>query len=247
MKYTQRQVSCAHRYGRQDWSCQKNLKVYGEDDSKEGMGHNLGVLVCGVGEVQTSLNQLCRLLDHQFLNSITEHIVPTVEAIARFCFETLQEASQEGIEFVQIQQGEGLWSRYTRNHQATLTKVYRFSCLHRHYNSDLSDEKNKALFGKCSHVHGHEYKLEVTLRGAIHRETYLICERKWMDSLVDRLITQPFHKSFLNDFMDNASGEIIIQRIYDILRASLPQSLELGLCLRETQKNSFFVGFHAKP
>nr|XP_014352581.1 PREDICTED: 6-pyruvoyl tetrahydrobiopterin synthase isoform X2 [Latimeria chalumnae] len=48
-----------------------------------------------------------------------------------------------------------------------LTRVETFSCAHRLHSKLLSDEENKRIFGMCNnfHGHGHNYKVEATLRG----------------------------------------------------------------------------------
>ena len=219
LKYAQEFVSCGHRYARVDWSREKNLEAYGEDYSEDGIGHNLGVLACGTGDIRASLVHLCKTLDHQFLNEVMGDVVPTAEAIAKYCFENME---APGLESVQIQEGGCLWAEYA-HHSASLTKLYRLNCLHRHHNPLLSDEENSKLYGKCSQVHGHEYGVEITLVGSIDGETHLICRRQWVDDWVNRLLIQPFHKSLLNESMGNASGEIITQQFYNILKSNLPQ------------------------
>ena len=242
LNYIQERVSCAHRYARRDWCLEKNKEVYGADYSENGMGHNLGILACGSGDLRSPLGQLCACLDHEDLNKVMGNTVPTVESIAKYSFETILEVMEVGfLEFVQVQEGDFLWASYNRKGVASLTKVYGMSCLHRHYNPNLSKEENKSLYGKCFNLHGHEYKLEVSLVGDIDAESHLICRREWMDSWVHGLIIKPYNKQFLNEFMDNASGELIIQHFYDVLNVRLPRGLLLGLCLRETRKNSFFI------
>jgi 6-pyruvoyltetrahydropterin/6-carboxytetrahydropterin synthase len=46
-----------------------------------------------------------------------------------------------------------------------LTQQFEFSAAHRLHNPDLSDEKNRDLFGKCNnpHGHGHNYLVDVTV------------------------------------------------------------------------------------
>lgn len=238
LSYIQEFVSCGHRYARKDWSREKNLEVYGGDYSEEGVGHNLGILACGTGEVQAPLKALCETLDHRFLNEIMGDVVPTAEAIARYCFENIKAPD---LRFVRVQQGDHLWAGYFGPSGASLTKLYQLSCLHRHHNPDLSDVENEELYGKCSQVHGHEYGIEVTLRGSVHSETHLVCHRQWMDDWVHRLLIQPFHGRLLNDLIGNASGELITQKFYNTLKPHLPEGFQLGLCLRETRKNSFFT------
>ena len=57
--------------------------------------------------------------------------------------------------------------------------VYRkahFNAAHRLFRSDWSDEKNLEVFGKCSNpnYHGHNYELEIGVRGEIDPETGLL-------------------------------------------------------------------------
>lgn len=53
-----------------------------------------------------------------------------------------------------------------------LTQTYEFAAAHRLHCEDLTAEENLRLFGKCSnpHGHGHNYILEVTLRGEAGRQ-----------------------------------------------------------------------------
>ena len=48
-----------------------------------------------------------------------------------------------------------------------------FNSAHRLYRKDWTDEKNKAVFGKCSNenFHGHNYTLEVWISGNVNQET----------------------------------------------------------------------------
>jgi 6-pyruvoyltetrahydropterin/6-carboxytetrahydropterin synthase len=42
-----------------------------------------------------------------------------------------------------------------------------FSAAHQLCDPDLSDDENRRLFGKCTHLHGHNYVLEVVVAGEI--------------------------------------------------------------------------------
>ncbi len=48
-----------------------------------------------------------------------------------------------------------------------LSQKFEFSATHRLHNPALSSEENRQTFGKCNnpHGHGHNYELQVTLRG----------------------------------------------------------------------------------
>jgi len=48
-----------------------------------------------------------------------------------------------------------------------LTRKIEFSASHLYHNPNLSAEENRRIFGKCNnpHGHGHNYELQVTLKG----------------------------------------------------------------------------------
>jgi len=48
-----------------------------------------------------------------------------------------------------------------------LSQKFEFSATHRLHNPALSDEENCRVYGKCNnpHGHGHNYEVQVTLRG----------------------------------------------------------------------------------
>ncbi|MCH8926476.1 MAG: 6-carboxytetrahydropterin synthase [Proteobacteria bacterium] len=54
-----------------------------------------------------------------------------------------------------------------------ITRREEFSAAHRLFNPGYSDEKNEALYGPCANpnYHGHNYVVEVTLRGPVDPDT----------------------------------------------------------------------------
>ena len=57
-----------------------------------------------------------------------------------------------------------------------ITHRAEFSAAHRLHNPDLSDEENRRLYGICNNPagHGHNYELEVTVRGVVPAETGMV-------------------------------------------------------------------------
>jgi len=57
-----------------------------------------------------------------------------------------------------------------------LTRREEFSASHRLHNPVLSDEENRALYGICNNPngHGHNYEIEVTVRGALPARTGMV-------------------------------------------------------------------------
>jgi len=73
-----------------------------------------------------------------------------------------------------------------------LSQKFEFSATHRLHSLKASEEENRRLFGKCNnpHGHGHNYELEVTLRGEPDQNGLLIAiphfERIVAATVIDR-------------------------------------------------------------
>ncbi|KAI9359453.1 hypothetical protein BD770DRAFT_319710 [Pilaira anomala] len=57
-----------------------------------------------------------------------------------------------------------------------ITRTETFSAAHRLHSTQLSAEENKVLYGKCNHphFHGHNYKVEITLKGEVNPITGMV-------------------------------------------------------------------------
>ena len=44
-----------------------------------------------------------------------------------------------------------------------ITKQFKFCAAHRYWNDNWSKEKNKEIFGKDIHIHGHNYSLFIKI------------------------------------------------------------------------------------
>ena len=67
-----------------------------------------------------------------------------------------------------------------------LTRAYHFSAAHRLDNPALAPAENERLYGPCARLHGHNYYLEVTVRGAPDRETGMLVDLDVLDAVVAR-------------------------------------------------------------
>jgi 6-pyruvoyltetrahydropterin/6-carboxytetrahydropterin synthase len=81
-----------------------------------------------------------------------------------------------------------------------LTRRYRFSASHRLDAAGLSEAENRALYGKCNnpHGHGHDYALEVSLRGHVDAESGRVAAVSALDALVREQVLDPFDHHDLN-------------------------------------------------
>ena len=126
--------------------------------------------------------------------------------------------------------------------------VYRlehFNAAHRLHNPDWSDEKNLEVFGKCNNAnyHGHNYNLEVEVKGYVDKETGYLIDLKILSDLIKEQVLDPFDHKNLNievpEFKNlNPTAENIAMVIYNKLTKALnDNSLEIAIKLYETERN----------
>src|ERR1700689_1137666 len=84
--------------------------------------------------------------------------------------------------------------------RAYLSRRYVLSASHRLYSEAYSDEKNLAVYGKCSnpHGHGHNYVVEVTVGGQVDPVTGMVCNLADLDNCVQRTVIDRFDHTDLN-------------------------------------------------
>lgn len=119
-----------------------------------------------------------------------------------------------------------------------------FNAAHRLHNANWTDEKNKAVFGLCNNpnYHGHNYELEVRVKGEINPETGYVIDMKQLSDLIKEKIENRFDHKNLNLDTEEfkqliPSAENICCVIWLILRKELDASLELSVRLYETPRN----------
>lgn len=83
----------------------------------------------------------------------------------------------------------------------SVTRRYTLPASHRLASDSLSDEENREIFGKCNNPggHGHNYGIEVTVRGPVDPQCGQIIPRERLDALFDQVIREPMSHRFLND------------------------------------------------
>ncbi len=81
-----------------------------------------------------------------------------------------------------------------------VTRRYAFAASHRLHSGELSAEENRRLYGKCNnpHGHGHNYVVEVTVRGPLDGATGRAVDIAALDELVARDVVRPFDHRNLN-------------------------------------------------
>ncbi|MDG1148285.1 MAG: 6-carboxytetrahydropterin synthase [Crocinitomicaceae bacterium] len=119
-----------------------------------------------------------------------------------------------------------------------------FNAAHRLFKPEWSDEKNLAVFGKCSYpnYHGHNYALEVWIEGAINPETGFIMDLKLLKDIIHAEILERFDHKNLNLDCPEFNGiipttENISVVIWDLLRSKISTQFNIEVVIAETTKN----------
>lgn len=128
---------------------------------------------------------------------------------------------------------------------ASLIRRAVFSASHRLHASGLSAEENRSLFGQCNREsgHGHNYVLEVTVRGPIHPVTGMVMSLTELKKAIEEEVMAKVDHRHLNldvpAFRElNPTAENIAKVIWGWLRPRVPADLSLTVLLRETENNS---------
>ena len=126
----------------------------------------------------------------------------------------------------------------------TVTRRLMFNAAHRVHNPALSDEENTLLFGKCNNPnwHGHNYTLDVSVRGAIDPRTGYVIDLGALKRLVEeRVVNEMDHRNFNLDvrFMQGVipTSENIIVAIWRELEPAVRPGRLARLVLWETPNN----------
>ena len=129
-----------------------------------------------------------------------------------------------------------------------VTRRVEFCASHRLYNPGFSEEQNNAIYGRCNNPngHGHNYTLEVTVRGAVDPQTGMVMDLKRLAGLLKTEIIDRVDHMNMNVDVDFMSGVIptaenIVVSFWQILQAKLPEGCGLyEIRLWESDRNIAF-------
>ncbi len=256
----------SHRYCDPDLSKEENLRLFGKCYNPHGHGHNYVCEATVAGKVEPSTGMVMDIkglddimksvinseLDHKFINEDHPYFKdknPTTENLAIYLWDRLEEKIETCKLFkVRVEEEENLLSEYygSENKMVYLTRIFDFCAAHRLHSQKLSDEENKELFGKCNNPngHGHNYRLEVLVKGEIDPKTGMAVDLGYVDSVVeDRIIKRLDHKHLNMDvaeFKDlNPTSENVVMVIWDLLNEQMPRGSLYKIRLWETPKSCF--------
>lgn len=125
-----------------------------------------------------------------------------------------------------------------------VTRRETFTAGHRLYNPAWSDDRNAAVFGKCSNPggHGHNYVIQVTVRGQPDPETGYVIDLGELSRIMHKAVLDDVDHRNLNTEVDwlagrNPTTETLVDAFFDRLDAHLPPGALYAVRLYETEKN----------
>ena len=124
-----------------------------------------------------------------------------------------------------------------------LTQRVRFEAAHRLVSPQLDDEENRRVYGKCARPggHGHNYEVDVTVRGVADDTTGLVCSRADLSAAIERAVISRCDHRDLNAVVDEiTTGENLARTFFDWIASELDGSVELyRVRVYETPRNIF--------
>jgi 6-pyruvoyltetrahydropterin/6-carboxytetrahydropterin synthase len=80
-----------------------------------------------------------------------------------------------------------------------LTRRFSFSAAHRLHSPALDATGNACEYGPCENIHGHNYRLEVTVAGERDPRTGFFCNVLDLAAIVAERVVDPCEHRLLND------------------------------------------------
>jgi 6-pyruvoyltetrahydropterin/6-carboxytetrahydropterin synthase len=125
-----------------------------------------------------------------------------------------------------------------------LTRRTTFSAAHRLWSNHLTEEENIALYDKCANPngHGHNYILEVTVRGNPEPRTGMVLNLTDLKQVINEHVIDWVDHKHLNYDVPWLEGsipttEMLVIKFWERLEGALPQGLLYEVKLYETDNN----------
>ena len=240
--------SASHRYWLPELSPEENASRFGPCSLAPGHGHNSELIVAmgggldgdgmvlNLSDVKHAIRrEVTGQLDFRFLNEVWPDFdlerpggrLPTTEALVLAIWQRL--APHLPLMGLRLYETSTLWADVLDDSmEAFLTIRSHFAAAHRLARPELSQDENEAIYGKCArpHGHGHNYLLDVTVRGRIDARTGMVADLAVLQQLVEDLVVEPFDHTFLNKDVAHfgqcvPTAENIALHIADLLQAPI--------------------------
>ena len=125
-----------------------------------------------------------------------------------------------------------------------LTRRASFSASHRLWSEQLTEEENLALYEKCANPngHGHNYVLEVTVRGMPDARTGMVLNLTELKDVMNTEVIDWVDHKHLNYDVPWLRGnipttEVLVMKFWERLQRAFPMGLLYEVKLFETEHN----------
>jgi len=122
-----------------------------------------------------------------------------------------------------------------------VTRRVSFSSAHHLRNDGYDEEENKRIFGKCANTHGHNYELEVTLKGEIDHSTGYVFDLKVLKDILKREFVDIADHASLNDVPAlkglNPTAENVVVAVWRLIEGKMGNAKLHSVKLYETVNN----------
>ncbi len=270
MHHLTRQVAfeASHYYRIPELSEAENYALFGATANPNSHGHNYVLEVTVKGDVAPEHGMVVNIAildgllkervvadyDHKLINhqhpvfANNPDLQPTCENLAIQIWRTIELYLKEAtLHRVRLYEDSTAFADYYGEGKMVYhTKVYEFSASHRLHSLELGDAENQRIFGKCNnpHGHGHNYVLEVMIKGEVNPRTGLVTDLGFLDRIMEKQIYARFDFKHLNldtpEFETmNPTSENFVKVLWDILEPHLKPVKLYRLRLRETARSNF--------
>ncbi len=125
-----------------------------------------------------------------------------------------------------------------------LTRRASFSASHRLWSKQLTEAENYAIYEKCANPngHGHNYVLEVTIRGTPNPQTGMVLNLTELKGAVNEQVVKWVDHKHLNYDIPWLEGsipttEVLVVKFWERLASALPRGMLYEVKLYETENN----------
>lgn len=129
--------------------------------------------------------------------------------------------------------------------KAYFGRRYTLSASHRLHSDALSEEENRAAYGKCNNPygHGHNYVIEVLVGGTVDAQTGMVVNLSHLDCVVQTTVLNRFDHTNLNldsTFANRVpTTENLCRAVFELLHDAVAPA-ELSQVRVEETENNFF-------
>jgi 6-pyruvoyltetrahydropterin/6-carboxytetrahydropterin synthase len=126
-----------------------------------------------------------------------------------------------------------------------VTARLTFSAAHRLHNPERDADWNRRTYAKCDNPkgHGHNYGLEVSVKGAINAETGMVIDLKRLKDIMRERVVDRVDHTNLNEDVDFLRGiiptaENLARAFWEQLAPAISDGELYEVVLQETERNS---------